>query len=767
MKYFRQEQRTIIWIMYLLFLLIISFILFDSPIPPTAEKGIWFYSCLASIILGDLITSPYFTSPADVISNSTAAIISLLAVNAWSINQKSPNSIFWLVLVVFNILILISSIVQILTRDSLNNNLNRLSNVIYKFTSFWGNHKLIFSLVVFYSIITFHINNQREFILIGLASVLIITVHPIEKFWLFVKQVRELISVEIVQDIGDIIGYDYPNIILIKSRSDSKFKFGDAVIFRGDDGKISLGCVLNQMGYTGDFWYRIQKFSEDFEINKEKLKNFLKNLDQNAYKIDLDYIENQNITKKIEKVNSRLVGLIAPNSDISKIKIELVRTDIDLTEGRLIETKIGSENVIFQIINGLTREELIEQKNSRGYVQAEAIKLGVWEEQKFKSVKWIPLPNTPVYLIDIKSPEFNVERIGLLPSTDYFITVDINELVTHNTAILGILGIGKTCLALELIERIISSKIKVICLDLTDEYEIELKPYLDEEKISDEIEQLNEIGIGGKMKFSQNKEEGGSITEFSKKLKELLLDFLDPNNDNECLKIYNPASFEVWRQTGGIYKDSAAMATLTQCEITKIFSEVTLEILQEFGISKKARCCLIYEEAHSLIPEWNSVAYEGDKAATNGSAKAILQGRKYGLGCLLITQRTANVTKSILNQCNTIFALRTLDSTGIDYLNDFIGVDYASMLSALEDRHAIIFGKASSSNNPVLINLNDRDMFLSEFRDEELISRCKKEKDKKSESIDNFDEFNEYDFEDDNYDYENDSDDSFDNDILF
>ena len=79
----------------------------------------------------------------------------------------------------------------------------------------------------------------------------------------------------------------------------------------------------------------------------------------------------------------------------------------------------------------------------------------------------------------------------------------------------------------------------------------------------------------------------------------------------------------------------------------------------------------------------------------------------------------------------------------------------------------LFFGKASSSNNPVLINLNDRDVFLSEFRDEELISRCKKEKDKKSESIDNFDEFNEYDVEDDNYDYENDSDTSFDNDIPF
>lgn len=66
----------------------------------------------------------------------------------------------------------------------------------------------------------------------------------------------------------------------------------------------------------------------------------------------------------------------------------------------------------------------------------------------------------------------------------------------------------------------------------------------------------------------------------------------------------------------------------------------------------------VFEEAHSLIPEWNAVASAGDKEATNGTAKAILQGRKYGLGCLVITQRTANVTKTILNQCNTVFGLR-------------------------------------------------------------------------------------------------------------
>lgn len=177
------------------------------------------------------------------------------------------------------------------------------------------------------------------------------------------------------------------------------------------------------------------------------------------------------------------------------------------------------------------------------------------------------------------------------------------------------------------------------------------------------------------------------------------------------IRIYNPTAFEVWRQDSKPFNNTASMAQLTPTEITRIVTEVALELCST-TITDQARLCIVYEEAHSLIPEWNAVASEGDKAATNGTAKAILQGRKYGLGCLVVTQRTANVTKTILNQCNTVFALRVFDSTGMEFLRNYIGDDYAGVLSTLEDRHAVAFGRASSCSDPVLIRLNDRNKFL-------------------------------------------------------
>lgn len=196
------------------------------------------------------------------------------------------------------------------------------------------------------------------------------------------------------------------------------------------------------------------------------------------------------------------------------------------------------------------------------------------------------------------------------------------------------------------------------------------------------------------------------------------------SEDNpELLKVYNPADFSATRQEneprnyreGGAWQRGAGLYAVTPVEVTQLVSEAALECVSN-QMTDEARACLVYEEAHSLIPEWNSVVSEGDKRATSGTARAILQGRKYGLGCLLITQRTANVTKTILNQCNSVFAMRTFDETGKAFLANYVGEEYSNELSTIPERHAVFFGKASECENPVLIRFNDREDFLRVFR---------------------------------------------------
>ncbi|MFZ2072298.1 MAG: hypothetical protein WAV10_01285, partial [Minisyncoccia bacterium] len=79
----------------------------------------------------------------------------------------------------------------------------------------------------------------------------------------------------------------------------------------------------------------------------------------------------------------------------------------------------------------------------------------------------------------------------------------------------------------------------------------------------------------------------------------------------------------------------------------------------------------------------------------------------------VITQRTANVSKSILNQCNTIFALRVFDDTGKDFLANYIGREYSDTLATLEERHTIAIGKGLKLKQPVILQLNQKEDLLS------------------------------------------------------
>lgn len=77
-----------------------------------------------------------------------------------------------------------------------------------------------------------------------------------------------------------------------------------------------------------------------------------------------------------------------------------------------------------------------------------------------------------------------------------------------------------------------------------------------------------------------------------------------------------------------------------------------------------------------------------------------------------------NISKSILNQCNTIFALRIFDDTGKNFLENYIGMDYANVLPTLEERHVVAVGKALKLKQPIILQLNNRENFkISESDD--------------------------------------------------
>jgi DNA helicase HerA-like ATPase len=706
---------------YVLCLFGVSKIALGSWVPTTTEKGLWFYSGLAALLLGNLLVTPFFTKPVDTISYGVAAIIALLAVNVWSFPLYTDfDQFLWWIVTSYVGLVITSSIISIVLKDSQHSFWQGLSKLLYIFCDTAGSAKAIFSSVFLFALVSFHRHTVRECLPISIAWAVIVGLHPLEALADLAGRFFDLWKArQPAEYLGEIIGHETPGIVLIRHDKNVCVSLGDLLIARSDDGHPGLALALDYIGIADGLWLRAMHVSVKSEF-RDRLRNLMSQhacADEAVMRLDIPTAKELGLSEDVLEKKSNLVGLVAPNTDISRLRFEVLRTDIDLEEGRLVEVTIGTRLVLYQIINGLTKEEIIHQKNVCGYVQADAKKIGNWNQNqgRFEVVKWVPQPNAPVFLAEQRIAQAHKDSIGHFPQTSYPVSIDLGSLVTHNAAILGILGAGKSFLALELIERMIALNIKVVCFDLTNQYAKELAIYYDMRHESRRIKALQNVGRKGRNKVRQNVEEGGSIQEFKSLVLKYLRRFLEPVTKDH-LVIINPTAFEVWRQDSKPFQRNASMATLTPCEITRIFTEATLEVFQNQGMSDQAKCCLVFEEAHSLIPEWNAVATEGDKTATNGTAKAILQGRKYGLGCLVITQRTANVTKSILNQCNTVFALRVFDATGMEFLKNYIGEDYASVLSTLEDRHAVVFGRASSCRNPVLIRLNDREDFVQVFR---------------------------------------------------
>ena len=105
-------------------------------------------------------------------------------------------------------------------------------------------------------------------------------------------------------------------------------------------------------------------------------------------------------------------------------------------------------------------------------------------------------------------------------------------------------------------------------------------------------------------------------------------------------------------------------------EYTQWFFKTLFYIARESSCFGK-RVCIVLEEAHTVIPEWNFIGLSDKSSQTlvNNISQIALQGRKYGVGFIVIAQRTATVSKTVLTQCNTIIAFQCFDGTSIEFLN--------------------------------------------------------------------------------------------------
>jgi hypothetical protein len=99
----------------------------------------------------------------------------------------------------------------------------------------------------------------------------------------------------------------------------------------------------------------------------------------------------------------------------------------------------------------------------------------------------------------------------------------------------------------------------------------------------------------------------------------------------------------------------------------------------------------VLEEAHAYLNAGN----EG--AASTAARRIVKEGRKYGLGAMIVSQRPAEIDPTILSQCGTIFAMRLANATDRGHVTGTVSDNLEglfNMLPTLRTGEAIIVGEA-------------------------------------------------------------------------
>lgn len=156
---------------------------------------------------------------------------------------------------------------------------------------------------------------------------------------------------------------------------------------------------------------------------------------------------------------------------------------------------------------------------------------------------------------------------------------------------------------------------------------------------------------------------------------------------------------------------------ITQCSIAAI----TLETLFDFRANLTNRIppfLTVLEEAHTFIPS----AREGTEDAVSLPVirRIITEGRKFGSGLILISQRPSRLDETIISQCNSFLILRLVnprDQTFVRSIMENLTESDARLIPGFGPGQGIISGQVVRFPLPVRVQMDD-DLLNAEIGDE-------------------------------------------------
>jgi hypothetical protein len=621
--------RVVIIFSSLVAILIISRVVTGSIVPTQKNDILIFQNALLLIVLGSALLEYKFTKPADSMVNGLIGAVTLVTVYG-----SAPSLAWWVVFIYcISVCILASACVAVSSREVLIGWQNIIARITYKPAVMFGKARVLYSILFLFGVFSFYSIQSIQTITLVVFWGIFIAVWPLglpELISGFRRSAKE------IEPSARVIRTEAPNMIWAKLQSSvdwnparikiyqqtDRAQYYVVPLFAQEHGEDTVGTGLcagkvpeSVSGLMSGFLYEDPKS----DMSEEEIAQLLG-----------------------ADPGSRLVGFVADNSSIEAIRFQTI-TPTCCQEGMTIWCNLGGNRVYYQITEGVTKEEFLES-NKHGFQVATASQLGLLDNDRgFTKYGWLPAMNTPVFAISesfgsecaiIKEGDFTY---GNVPGTALKIGGAFADMIEYHTAILGITGSGKTELAFDLIRYAAYTATKVICVDLTRRYEgrlSDLKPnnLSLSEKLSKALgEKLFDVETG---KYGAGDE------------KKALKEFAEPIRKDIEQKV---KSFIESKEDEG----RVGIITLEEISNTKAtiyITELFLTCILHYARDNSQTCppiLIVLEEAHTVVPETSTMGL-GDfesKGLVAKIAQIALQGRKYGVGLLVIAQRTATVSK--------------------------------------------------------------------------------------------------------------------------
>lgn len=310
------------------------------------------------------------------------------------------------------------------------------------------------------------------------------------------------------------------------------------------------------------------------------------------------------------------------------------------------------------------------------------------------------------HVLGLNASEENGAYVGLLKGHNIKVYLNIDALVQKHVCILAKTGGGKSYVCGVLIEELLKHKVPMVVIDTHGEYHSLVEPNKNKKDIknmekfgvkprdyADKINEYSPIGSRGDIKhltlngtnleareiieLLSAKLSGPQIGVLYQAIKELkeyktvytIRDIIEAVACSKSSARWNViASLESLDSIGVFSEEGTDVRELVRegrCTTINmkgvppdvqdvVVARLTKELFDARKLGKIPPFLLIVEEAHNYCPERGF----GTAVSSNILRTVASEGRKFGMGLCIVSQRPAKVDKNIISQCNTNIILK-------------------------------------------------------------------------------------------------------------